>query len=112
MTTTGLPDIWPEALREETKARFFSLGFMRPSHLREEVGETRFAEKSRCAGKSQQRRWRTSIARQEIVDENVRDVRIQDGHDGTRGIYRMHGVKIGEGIWTNRVECARRLEAL
>jgi hypothetical protein len=97
--TMDLPDIWPEALRKEMKARFLvSLGFMGPPHLREEVGEARLAEGSSCAGKGQQRRGSASITRQQIVDEDVCYVRVQDRHDGTRRMYRIHGVNIGEGI--------------
>jgi len=61
------------------------LGFMRPPHLREEVGEARLAEKSRCTGEVQQGRWRTPVTRQ-IVDKDVSYVRVQDGHDGTRRV--------------------------
>jgi hypothetical protein len=108
-----LPDIWPEAFREEMKARFIvSLGFMGPPHLREEVGEARFAERSSCTSKGQQSRGTSSITRQQIVDEDVSYVRVQDRHDGTRRMYQVHGVNIGEGIWTDCVGCARRFRSL
>jgi len=57
-----VPDIWPEALGEEMKARFFvCLGFMRPAHVREEVVETWLLEGSRCTGEVQEVRWKTTI---------------------------------------------------
>jgi hypothetical protein len=39
-------------------------------------------------------------------------VPVQDRHDGTRRIYRMHGVKIGAGIGTDCVWVRKAIKNL